>query len=42
MTTPYGVAAAHSLSAVPLKRVFGIYLVVIGIIMLRNALHVAG
>lgn len=39
LTAPVGVAAAHSLDAVPLKRVFGIYLIAIGVIMLRNGLH---
>jgi uncharacterized protein len=42
LTAPYGAAAAHALDAVPLKRVFGLYLVVIGVVMLRNALHAAG
>lgn len=40
LTAPYGVAAAHSLNAAVLKKVFGVYLVVIGIIMLRNAIKV--
>ena len=37
LTAPWGVAAAHSLDAQLLKRVFGIYLVVIGIVMMRKA-----
>jgi uncharacterized protein len=37
LTAPLGVAAAHSLDARLLKRVFGGYLVVIGAVMLRNA-----
>lgn len=40
LTAPLGVAAAHSLNAAVLKRVFGIYLIVIGIVMLRNAMKV--
>ena len=39
LTAPLGVAAAHSLPAVPLKRTFGIYLLLIGGLMLRNALR---
>ena len=38
LTAPLGVAAAHSLPAGPLKRVFGIYLVFISLMMLRNAM----
>jgi uncharacterized membrane protein YfcA len=38
LTAPLGVAAAHSLPAGILKRVFGVYLVVIAFVMLRNAL----
>lgn len=38
LTAPLGVAAAHSLDAALLKRVFGVYLVLIGTIMLRKAL----
>lgn len=38
LTAPLGVAAAHSLSPGPLKRVFGIYLVFISIVMFRNAM----
>ena len=40
LTAPLGVAAAHSLPPAMLKRVFGIYLVVIALIMFRNALKV--
>jgi uncharacterized membrane protein YfcA len=39
LTAPLGVAAAHSLPADLLKRTFGLYLVVIGALMLRNALR---
>ena len=38
LTAPLGVAAAHSLPPVPLKRIFGVYLIVISIVMFRNAL----
>lgn len=38
LTAPLGVAAAHSLPAGLLKRVFGVYLVIIAFVMLRNAL----
>jgi uncharacterized membrane protein YfcA len=38
LTAPLGVAAAHRLSAAPLKRIFGAYLVFISLLMLRNAL----
>ncbi len=38
LTAPLGVAAAHSLPPSVLKRVFGIYLVVIAIVMFRSAL----
>lgn len=38
LTAPLGVAAAHSLPPGPLKRVFGLYLVFISIVMLRNAM----
>lgn len=40
LTAPLGVAAAHSLPPSVLKRVFGVYLVVIAIIMFRSALKV--
>ncbi|ANI78333.1 sulfite exporter TauE/SafE family protein [Sphingobium sp. EP60837] len=39
LTAPLGVAAAHSLPANLLKRIFGIYLVIIACIMFRNAIH---
>lgn len=38
LTAPLGVAAAHSLQPALLKRVFGIYLVIIASVMLKNAL----
>lgn len=38
LTAPFGVAAAHSLPAAPLKKIFGVYLVIIAIVMFRNAL----
>ena len=37
-TAPLGVAAAHSLPAGPLKKIFGVYLLIIGLLMLRNGL----
>lgn len=40
LTAPLGVAAAHKLPADLLKRVFGLYLIFISIIMFRNALKV--
>jgi uncharacterized membrane protein YfcA len=39
LTAPLGVMAAHSLPAPLLKRVFGIYLVAISIVMFRNGLR---
>jgi uncharacterized membrane protein YfcA len=39
LTAPIGVAAAHALPAEPLKRVFGVYLLLIAGIMARRALH---
>jgi uncharacterized membrane protein YfcA len=39
LSAPYGVAAAHKLSPALLGRVFGIYLILIGFIMIRNGLH---
>lgn len=39
LTAPLGVAAAHSLEPVLLKRVFGVYLVFIALVMFRNALR---
>ncbi|MDX3900012.1 MAG: sulfite exporter TauE/SafE family protein [Sphingobium sp.] len=38
LTAPLGVAAAHNLPAPILKRVFGVYLVIIAVVMLKNAL----
>ncbi len=38
LTAPLGVAAAHSLPATPLRRIFGLYLVFIAIVMFRNAM----
>ncbi|MGV3770033.1 MAG: sulfite exporter TauE/SafE family protein [Sphingobium phenoxybenzoativorans] len=38
ITAPWGVAAAHSLPAPLLKRVFGVYLIFIAFVMFRNAL----
>lgn len=38
LTAPLGVAAAHNLPAHILKRVFGVYLIIIAIIMFKNAL----
>ncbi len=37
LTAPLGAAAAHSLPAAPLKRVFGLYLLFVSVIMFRNA-----
>ena len=39
LTAPLGVAAAHSLPAGPLKKIFGVYLLIIGLLMLRNGLN---
>lgn len=38
LTAPLGVAAAHSLQPALLKRIFGIYLVFIALLMFKNAL----
>ncbi|MEC3912394.1 sulfite exporter TauE/SafE family protein [Sphingobium sp. CR2-8] len=38
LTAPLGVAAAHSLPAGPLKKIFGAYLLIIGALMLRAGL----
>jgi len=38
LTAPYGVAAAHNLPPAPLKKIFGVYLILISVIMFRNAL----
>jgi uncharacterized membrane protein YfcA len=40
LTAPLGVAAAHSLPAGPLKKIFGVYLLIIGALMLRAGLKV--
>jgi len=37
LTAPLGVAAAHGLPAAPLKRIFGVYLVAISLLMFKNA-----
>lgn len=39
VTAPWGAAAAHRLSAAMLGRVFGLYLLGIGALMIRNGLH---
>ena len=39
ISAPLGVAAAHGLPPVPLKRIFGIYLVFISVVMFRHALN---
>jgi len=38
LTAPLGVAAAHSLQPALLKRIFGVYLVFIAVLMFKNAL----
>ncbi|MFA5990396.1 MAG: sulfite exporter TauE/SafE family protein [Sphingomonas sp.] len=40
LTAPLGVAAAHSLPAAPLRRAFGLYLIFIAAVMMRNALKI--
>lgn len=40
LTAPIGVAAAHSLPAGPLKKIFGVYLLIIGALMLRAGLNI--
>ena len=40
LTAPLGVAVAHALPAKPLKKIFGVYLVVIAFVMFRNALKI--
>lgn len=37
LTAPLGVAVAHALPAKPLKKIFGVYLIVIAVVMFRNA-----
>lgn len=39
LSAPWGATAAHRLSASVLGRVFGVYLIAIGIIMIRNGLN---
>ena len=39
LTAPWGVAAAHRLSATMLRQVFGLYLLFVGGLMIRNGLH---
>nr|WP_206239492.1 sulfite exporter TauE/SafE family protein [Novosphingobium terrae] len=41
ISAPYGVAAAHSLPAGPLRKIFGCYLLVVSAIMFKNAMHMA-
>lgn len=38
VSAPWGVAAAHALSPTLLRRIFGLYLVLVGILMIRNGL----
>ena len=38
LTAPLGVAAAHAMPSAPLRRVFGLYLIFIALVMLRNSL----
>jgi len=38
LTAPLGVAAAHSLEPALLKRVFGVYLVIIAVFMFKHAM----
>jgi uncharacterized membrane protein YfcA len=38
LTAPLGVAAAHRLPSGPLKRIFGVYLIVISLFTFKNAL----
>ena len=39
LTAPLGVAVAHAMPAAPLKKIFGVYLVVIAFVMFRNAIR---
>jgi uncharacterized membrane protein YfcA len=41
ISAPWGVAAAHSLPSGPLRKIFGVYLVVIAAVMFKNAMHMA-
>ncbi|APL95343.1 UPF0721 transmembrane protein [Sphingobium sp. TA15] len=38
LTAPLGVAVAHAMPAAPLKKIFGVYLVIIAFVMFRNAM----
>jgi len=38
VTAPWGAALAHKMDAKPLKRVFGLFLILVAINMLRKAL----
>lgn len=38
ISAPWGVAAAHSLPASPLRKIFGVYLIVIAAVMFKNAM----
>ena len=38
LTAPVGVAVAHSLQPTLLRRVFGVYLVAIALLMMKNAM----
>ena len=37
ITTPYGARLAHALDAKPLKRIFGVFLTLVALNMLRKA-----
>jgi len=39
LTAPLGVAVAHAMPAAPLKKIFGVYLVIIAFVMFRNAIR---
>lgn len=39
LTAPLGVAVAHAMPAAPLKKIFGVYLIIIAFVMFRNATH---
>lgn len=39
LTAPLGVAAAHGMSALPLRRIFGVYLIFISIVMFSNSMR---
>jgi uncharacterized membrane protein YfcA len=38
VTAPWGVKLAHSMDAKPLKRAFGVFLVLVAVNMLRKAM----